>query len=173
MEREETKKILSVIIASYPNYKPSDLQLTMNVWHEILKDYPYGDMIVALKSYITTDTSGFAPSIGQLVGMYSKLSVPKQMNESEAWALVRKALSNGIYSSQEEFDALPELVQKAVGNANQLYVWACDPDYNESVISSHFISAYKRVCNEHNEVSRMPKEARAKLEQLYNMALGQ
>ena len=172
MTNEETKKLITVMIASFPNYKPENMQMTLNVWNEMLIDYDYKTVAVALKTYIATNKSGFAPSVGQIIDNIEKVNAPASMGEQEAWALVRKAISNGTYYSQREFDALPDLVQKAVGDANQLYVWATDENYNESVISSHFINAYKTLCARREEYNRMPKEARARIDALQKQALG-
>lgn len=160
------------MIASFPNYKPENMQMTLNVWNEMLIDYDYKTVAVALKTYIATNKSGFAPSVGQIIDNIEKVNAPTSMGEQEAWALVRKAISNGTYYSQREFEALPDLVQKAVGDANQLYVWATDENYNESVISSHFINAYKTLCARREEYNRMPKEARARIDALQKQALG-
>lgn len=173
MSKEEVKKILAVMIASYPNYKPNDMQMTVNVWNEMLLDYDYRTVAVALKTYISTDRSGFAPSIGQIIDNIVKVNAPATMGEQEAWSLVRKALENGIYNSQREFDNLPDLVQKAVGSANQLHVWASDPDYDESVMSSNFMRSYRTVCARQEEYNRMPKEARLRIDALAKQALGQ
>lgn len=67
-------------------------------------------------------------------------------DSSEAWAAVRNALQNSAYNSTAEFNALPRMVQKAVGSANQLHTWAVDKDYNESVISSVFKKSYDIIC---------------------------
>ncbi len=171
MTIEETKKLITVMIASYPNYKPESMQMTLSVWKEMLAEYDYRTVAVALKTYIATDKSGFAPSIGQIIDNICKVNAPASMGEQEAWALVRKAISNGTYNSQAEFDKLPDLVQKAVGSADQIHVWAVDDDYNESVISSHFISAYKTACKRQEEYKRMPKEVRARIDALAKQAL--
>lgn len=173
MERDDVKKLIGIMVTSYPNYKPQDMKMTVDIWHEMLQDYLASDVFIALKSYIASDTSGFAPSIGQLINMICKMTKPQLMNEHEAWSLVRKALENGIYNSQKEFDNLPEAVQRAVGDANQLYVWATDMDYDESVISSNFMRAYRTVCARQEEYNRMPKEAQLRLESLRAQALGQ
>lgn len=173
MTIEETKKLITVMIASYPNYKPESMQMTLSVWKEMLADYDYRTVAVALKTYIATDKSGFAPSIGQIIDNIVKVNAPATMGEQEAWSLVRKALENGIYNSQREFDNLPDLVQKAVGSANQLHVWASDPDYNESVMSSNFMRSYRTICARQEEYNRMPKEVRAKIDALAKQSLEQ
>ena len=161
------------MIASYPNYKPENMQMTVSVWKEMLLDYDYRTVAVALKTYIATDKSGFAPSIGQIIDNIEKVNAPANMGEQEAWTLVRKAIENGIYNSQREFDSLPDLVQKAVGSANQLHVWASDPEYNESVMSSNFMRSYRAVCTRQEEYNRMPKEAKLRIDAMTKQALGQ
>lgn len=173
MNRDDVKKIIGVMVTSYPNYKPQDMKMTVDIWHEMLQEYESSDVFMALKSYIASDTSGFAPSIGQLINMICKTTKPQLMNEHEAWSLVRKALENGIYNSQREFDNLPELVQKAVGSANQIHVWASDPDYDEGVMSSNFMRAYRTVCARQEEYNRMPKEAQLRIDALRQQALGE
>lgn len=173
MDREDIKKVIGVMVTSYPNYKPQDMKMTVDIWHEMLQEYEASDVFMALKSYIASDTSGFAPSIGQLINMICKTTKPQLMNEHEAWSLVRKALENGIYNSQREFDNLPELVQKAVGSANQIHVWASDPDYDEGVMSSNFMRAYRTVCARQEEYNRMPKEAQLRIDALRQQALGE
>ena len=173
MNRDDVKKIIGVMVTSYPNYKPQDMKMTVDIWHEMLQEYEASDVFMALKSYIASDTSGFAPSIGQLINMICKTTQPQLMNEHEAWSLVRKALENGIYNSQREFDNLPELVQKAVGSANQIHVWATDPDYDEGVMSSNFMRAYRTVCSRQEEYNRMPKEAQLRIDALRQQALGE
>ena len=173
MTQDEVKRLLTIIVASYPNYKNENMKLTVNVWNEMLQEYSYEEAVLGLKTFIATDTSGFAPSIGQLIGMISKISNVEQLNENEAWSLVRRAIENGAYHSEEEFNKLPELVQKSVGSSSQLFVWATDKDYNEGVVSSHFINTYRIVCKRQEEYSRMPQEAKLRLEALRAQALGQ
>ena len=100
MNREETKKILRIMVDSYPNYKPIDMAETIDVWQMMLEDFSYQQVAMALKAYIMSDTSGFAPSIGQLVGKMQMISTPNELNEMEAWALVSKAIRNGYYRAE-------------------------------------------------------------------------
>jgi hypothetical protein len=66
-----------------------------------------------------------------------------QMNEMEAWSLVRKAISNGYYGAEEEFAKLPDDVKRAVGSASQLRTWAMDSGFNEGVAMSQFQRVYR------------------------------
>ena len=148
------------MVDSYPNYKPNNISETVDVWNMMLSDYDYNLVAMALKAYILSDTSGFAPSIGQLVSKIQALTKPQELSEMEAWSLVSKAIRNSGYNSVEEFANLPVLVQRAVGLPDQLRTWALDENYNEQVVASNFMRCYRTELNRHYELERMPNEIR-------------
>ena len=156
MKREETVKVIRIICDCYPNYKPNNLSETVDVWNMMLSDYTYEQISLALKAYILTDTNGFAPSIGQLVDRVNTFSQPQELNELEAWSLVYKAIRNSAYNSEYEFSMLPEVVRKAVGTPNQLRTWAMDENFNEQVVSSHFIRCYRSEVAKDRDFRKMP-----------------
>lgn len=158
MTREETVKIIRIMVDSYPNYKPNNISETVDVWNMMLSDYDYNLVAMALKAYILSDTSGFAPSIGQLVAKIQTLTKPQELNEMDAWSLVSKAIRNSGYNSVEEFAKLPPLIQKAVGLPDQLRIWALDENYNEQVISSNFMRCYRTELTRYEELSKMPED---------------
>ena len=160
MTRDETVNIIRVMVDSYPNYKPNNLSETVDVWHTMLSDYDYNLVSMALKSYILSDTSGFAPAIGQLVAKMQSITQPQVLNEMEAWSLVSKAIRNSIYNSADEYAKLPPIVQKAVGLPSQLMQWAIDDSYNESVVSSNFMRCYRIELAREKELSMLPEDAR-------------
>ena len=167
MTREETQKILMVIQAAYPNYKPQDKSLTVNTWNEMLSDYSYQQVSAALKAYITSDKSGFAPGIGQIISKVNMLSKPQELNEMEAWSLVSKALRNGNYGAVEEFEKLPETVKEAVGSPENIRNWATS-EYEtiETVIQSNFIKTYRSVVERNSVVSSFSSELRERIESI-------
>ena len=160
MTRDETVNIIRVMVDSYPNYKPNNLSETVDVWQMMLSDYDYNLVSMALKSYILSDTSGFAPSIGQIVAKMHAITQPQELNEMEAWSLVSKAIRNSIYNSADEYAKLPPIVQKAVGLPSQLMQWAIDDSYNESVVSSNFMRCYRIELAREKEMSMLPEDAR-------------
>ena len=163
MTREETVKIIRIMVDSYPNYKPNNISETVDVWNMMLSDYDYNLVAMALKAYILSDTSGFAPSIGQIVDKIQAISKPQELSEMEAWDMVRIALRNSGYNAEEEFNKLPLIVQKAVSSPSQLRTWALDENYNEQVVSSNFMRCYRTVVARENEIAKMPAEVRALL----------
>ena len=166
MTREETVKIIRIIVDSYPNYKPNNISETVDVWQMMLSDYDYNLVAMALKAYILSDTSGFAPSIGQLVGKIQTLTKPQELNEMEAWSLVCDALKNCGYNYVEEYEKLPPLVQKAVGLPTQLREWSLTENLNIDVIGSNFMRCYRIEVERQNEISKMPKDVREMLEKV-------
>ena len=160
MTREETVKIIRIMVDSYPNYKPNDISETVDVWNMMLSDYDYNLVAMSLKAYILSDTSGFAPSIGQLVAKIQTLTKPQELSEMEAWSLVKKAISNSAYDYVEEFHKLPPIIQKCVGSAYQLKCWSLDEDFNEQVVSSNFARSYRTMVARQEEFLKMPQEIR-------------
>ena len=160
--RDETIELLMMVQAAFPNYKPPDKTVAVNTWFLMLADYPYQQVQMALKAYIATDTSGFAPSIGQIIDKMQMINSHAEQNEMEAWSLVSKALRNGNYKSREEFEKLPDLVKEAVGSPENIHNWAqADIKSVESVIQSNFIKSYRLVVNRQKEIQKLPKEIKA------------
>ena len=154
------------MVDSYPNYKPNDISETVDVWQMMLSDYDYNLVAMALKSYILSDTRGFAPSIGKLVGKMHSLTKQRELSEMEAWALVCDALKNCGYNYVEEYEKLPPLVQKAVGLPTQLREWSLTENLNKDVIGSNFRRCYRIEVERQNEMSKMPKDVREMLEKV-------
>ena len=153
------------MVDSYPNYKPNNISETVDVWQMMLSDYDYSLVAMALKAYILSDTSGFAPSIGQLVAKIQTISQPQELDGMAAWGLVSKALRNGTYGAVEEFNKLPPLVKQAVGMPDNLKNWATS-DYQtiETVIQSNFLRTYETVVKRANEINRMPNDIKSLIE---------
>ena len=161
MSREEVKRIIQIICTTYPNFHPANLTDTVDVWAMMLEDFTYQEISLALKAYILTDVSGFAPSVGALV---QKVKRTEELNELEAWSMVSKALRNGTYGAEEEFAKLPPVVQKAVGAPSNLRQWAqTGADSVENVIQSNFIKTYRSVVKREQERIGLPESIGAAL----------
>lgn len=161
MTREETQKILMAVQALFPNYNPPNKTVIVNTWCEMFSEYTYEQVSAALRTYAASETSGFAPSVGQLIEKINFLYQPQMLNEMEAWSLVSKAIRNGYYGAEEEFEKLPKIVQKAVGSPGQLRQWAItDLESVENVVQSNFMRTYRSVCKREQEISKLPQGVR-------------
>lgn len=165
MTRKETVKIIRIMCDCYPNYKPNNLSETVDVWQMMLDEYSYNQVSIALKAYVTSDTSGFAPSVGEIAAKIQLVSQPQELDGMTAWGLVSKALRNGTYGAVEEFNKLPPLVRQAVGMPDNLKNWATS-DYQtiETVIQSNFLRTYETIVKRANEINRMPDNIKSLIE---------
>ena len=157
MTRENVQDLLAMIQGTYPNYKPMDKTATVNAWLMALEECDKNQVAVAFKMYMKSNSSGFAPSPGQLIENIQTLTRPQELNEMEAWSLVSRALKNGYYGAEEEFAKLPPIVQKAVGQPSQLRAWAqTDIESIENVIQSNFIKTYRAELARAQQISKLP-----------------
>lgn len=165
MTREETVEIIHIICDCYPNFKPEDLSRTIDAWQVMLEEYSCEQVAAALKAYITSNTSGFAPSVGEIVAKIQLVSQPQELDGMTAWGLVSKALRNGTYGAVEEFKKLPPLVRQAVGMPDNLKNWAT-ADYQtiETVIQSNFLRTYETIVKRANEINRIPDNIKSLIE---------
>ena len=173
MEREEVKKLLMTLDVTYANFKldPATLSFTVDSWLMFLGDYDSKDVLTALKTFINTSNSAFAPSPSELIGL---INAPKELAEidgAQAWDLVRKAISRSTYNSAEEFSKLPESVQRAVGSADMLHYWATNDYFAEGTVMKEFLMNYNMILKRDRTENRLPTEARLRLEQIRKDAM--
>ena len=165
MTKEQVGKLLMTIQAYYTNYNPPDKKIAINAWYVMLAEYPEDLVLQALRACIATNTSGFAPDVGQIMSKIQTISQPQELDGMTAWGLVSKALRNGTYGAVEEFNKLPPLVRQAVGMPDNLKNWATS-DYQtiETVIQSNFLRTYETVVKRANEINRMPDDIKSLIE---------
>ena len=161
MTLQETKMLMAVIKAAYPNYYrdmgKEELLAVVNLWHDMFRDEPFELVIAATKRLIATDTNGFPPVIGQIKEQLFALQNPKTMPEQEAWSLVRRSIR--YYEAKEKFDALPPLLKSLVGSPSTLREWArMDEDTVNSVVASNFMRSYRARAASNKEFSMLPRE---------------
>lgn len=164
MTSEETMKLLRAITAVYPNYNPKDMKDTAEIWTMILADLPFSAVFAAFRSY-TDEGHEFAPNAGQLRALLKNVT-STEMSDGEAWGLVLKAMQRSTYYSQEEFDKLPEDVQKAIGSPEYLRSLALSDSESLSVEESHFYRNYRVEKERRTQMDNLPAKARISIEQM-------
>ena len=92
MNRSETLKLIFVIKNTYPKtyekFTSADFDGMADMWSLIFEDYSYQEMSLALKAYLTTNTSGFPPVPAQLIEYTRQRNPVNEMTSAEAWDLV-------------------------------------------------------------------------------------
>lgn len=130
MSPQETAQIIALIKRSYPSsYKDYDDQQmaeTVLIWSDLFKDYPFDVVQKALKNFIMTNNTNWAPSPGQLNKIIAE-SIEVQtesLDKYQAWEMVVNAMKSSAYNSESQFNKLPESVQRCIGNSQILKSWA-------------------------------------------------
>ncbi len=160
MTRDNTIDLLSAITCAFPNFKLPNLETAVSLWHSMLQDYSYDDVSKALVTYIKCDTSGYAPSIGQIISkIHSSSSNSDYPTPQEAWeCLIDDYVScSGDYKrAKENYESMPVVLKKCVGGADALNDMALmDVSTLNSVEKSHFIKTYNAVLNDYKERVKM------------------
>lgn len=153
MTREETKTALHIIAEMYDRFTVTSAKV--DIWHQVLKDYPAAVINNAIAAYIRTDTKGFAPVPGQLIDLIVDLTVD-EMSEGEANNLLSKALRNGIYGFEEEFEKLPPILQECVGSASELQRMAMMPPTELSVSKARFMRDFRTLKDRKRQDAKIP-----------------
>lgn len=165
MTRDEVKKIIAVIAATYPNFQSDDPTFTVDSWHFFLSDHSYEEISMALKAFVNTANSAFAPSVSQLIGQLNKIKALNTAQEVDVWREVRPAIRNGLYHFDEEYAKLSETAKKMVGDPQQLREWAMLPSEEiDTVIQSNFKNRFKAMQTRQAEINAMPTEIRQMIE---------
>ena len=160
MNKRDTVGVLAMLQTAYPSYyaKQSEQQLreAVNLWADLFADDNPQVVYAAVKAIIVSG-GAFPPSIGEIKNKMHDLTAPADLSETEAWAMVSKAIRNGIYGYQKEYDKLPPTVQAAVGRPEQLKEWAVmDVCEVESVVASNFMRGYKTAQKREREMALIP-----------------
>ena len=165
MTREDTIKILAVLRGAYPAFyrdiTKQEAESTIALWMSMFDEEPYELVGAAVKAFISGDSKGFPPSIGQVKERIRQITQPEEMTEQEAWSYVSKALRNSTYGSVEEFAKLPPEVQAVVHDPGQLRQWAMTPaDEVETVIASNFMRSFRAKQKATKEYMALPTEVK-------------
>lgn len=165
MTKEEVTKALRIITSVYPNaYKDKAmLRDAIETWAVIFMNDPAEQINAAIYIYINQPHE-YAPKPGQLRDIIYNQMHRDELSEADAWALVAKAIRNGTYGAEDEFNKLPETVQKAIGSPQYLRDLAMSEDLNTSVESSNFFKRYRVIMERQKNDSAIPEAINAIME---------
>lgn len=165
MTKQETSKLLTVIQGIWPSFQNNRyVDATTTIWWKLFTAESYEEMEAAVIAYASTDTKGFAPAPGALKEILAQMrdaSGDGELTETEAWALVRKAMTRGLYNAEEEFAKLPPVCQQVVGDKAVLHDWAMlDADKVDTVIASNFQRSYRARAENARTMAKLPESIR-------------
>ena len=158
MTKEQFKILVKAMKAIYtqPSFIPDND--AFDVWYSMLKDMDYAVASRAVQMHIQTEER--MPTVASIRNQAQKLTKNSEvdLNETEAWALVSKAIRRSAYYSEEEFKKLPLIVQKAVVNPAQLREWALMEDIDGksmTVMQSNFMRTYRTEVAREKELRKL------------------
>lgn len=165
MTREQTQQVLLNLKKAYPFfYKdigPDEGEEIADLWYEMFEDDDVALVVKAVKLFIKSDSKGFPPVIGVIKAKMEEIieaSRPKSISEFEAWQMVKDAARNSLYNYKKEFDKLPPIIQRVIGDYYTLRSWAeMDMDRLETIIQPSFIKSYKTVCEQENNYDKLTR----------------
>lgn len=165
MTKEEMTKVLSFLKKAYPFFykdiTPKEGEEIADLWYEMFKEDDVVLVIKAVKLFIKSDRKGFPPVIGVIKAKMEEIveaSNSQQISEFEAWQMVKCAVKNSLYNSKEEFDKLPPIIQRVIGDHHTLKNWAeTDRAQLETMVQSFFIKSYKSACEQENNYEKLAR----------------
>ena len=160
MTREEWAVLVKAMKTVYtsPSFLPD--QYAFDTWYGLLKDLDYKLLSFGLKKYMQTEWK--EPSIAALRECANSIAPQStELNETEAWEKVSKAIRNSGYHAEEEFARLPKLIQKAVSSPGQLREWALSENVDGtwlSVVQSNFQRTYRAEVQREQERRKLSSD---------------
>ena len=167
MTREEFSLIVKGLKAIYADPKYIADQFAFDTWYSLLKDIPYQVASMAVQSYLQTEK--FPPTPADIRKYATQITETKEdsMSELEAWSLVRKAISNGNYGAEREFEKLPPVIQDAIGSPAWIREMASvDLDELETVGQSHFVRNYRISADRHKSNRQLNEGLRTAISEI-------
>lgn len=165
MKKAEVANCLIYLDAAYPNaYRRFDrerMEILIAVWFNTFSEYPAELVMAGIQGYISSDTSGFPPSPGQVMKVIQNITRQQDMTGMEAWSLVKKAVNSARDKYEEVFNNLPPLIQKVIGGHHQLLTWGnVREEEFETVIQSNFMRAYEAEKQRQSQIEMIPERIR-------------
>lgn len=177
MTELDAKQVLQICKINWPQsfqkLNAEEMRAMLDLWTEMFKDDSATLVKAAVKTIIAAGNREFAPNVGAIKEQMRKLTAgAEEMTEAEAWAKIRKAISNGYYGAEQEFEKLPPLCRTVVGSPQQLREWSTmDSETVHSVVSSNVQRAYKTIQQRERESAKVPEDIKARFSEAFAFRL--
>lgn len=163
MTKEEFGKIVKGLKAVYsePTFIPDNY--AMEVWYSMLNDLDYEVASKAAQKFMSISSRTPRPAdLRDMAASFLKGEGAEfnELSETAAWDLVLRAIRNGTYGAEEEFEKLPEIIQETLRSPAQIRSWAMEDEDSLSVISSNFMRSYRSCVARQKDKVKMPQAVR-------------
>jgi hypothetical protein len=116
----------------------------------------------ALKDLISTH-SGFPPDIPAIKNKIKEIcsAATGEATNEDLWLMLKKAVSNGIYGSRQEFEKLPPVLQRYLGSPSTLFELAqIDSDTFNTVNHGQFLKQINAIKEREAYSQALPETVR-------------
>lgn len=163
MTKLETAKILAILTATYPTFykdmKDEEMDGVIEIWTEMFKDCDYRLVSLAVKELI--NSYEYPPTIATIKNKIYELTNTNDTSPTELWDKLLKAIRNGTYGYEEEFEKLPREVQEFVREPFQLHELASiDSNTIHTVVKGQFLKQIATIKQRQKEINMMLPETR-------------
>lgn len=153
MNREETRNILTILRVNYPTSftnvsNEKDMNLIVNTWGILFKNDNVSDVYNAILKIIASNTSGFAPTIGQIKDVMNQPFKNCVMSDEKAWSIVLNNAKVDFNQAKRNFEGLPGNIKKAVEDPNFLSELGSSSKFQQNKFKQMFIERYRNVIQE-------------------------
>ena len=123
----------------------SDAENTIALYQEMFEDCNINLVAIAVKELI--NSCEYPPTIATIKNkMYELTNAKKDVSDSDLWNCLLKAIRNGYYGAQEEFQRLPEIVKDFVKSPIQLKELSeMDSSVINSVVKGQFLKQIENL----------------------------
>lgn len=168
MNRTETKALLQILSTAFPtHYKKlsvEEMKAQVSLYEMMFAEDDGQIVVVALKNYIAKEK--YPPTIA---GLRAEIDLITKGDDkvNELWGELRKAVSQGMYYTQEEFDSLHKALRVWLKDRNQLKeLCMLSPEIFQTVTRGQFFKTMSAVVEREQAIAMLPEEVKDKLKGL-------
>lgn len=166
MNRKEILSMLSILKSAYPNFyrniTKQEAEQTVNLYEEMFKDYDSRIVLLAVKELI--NTYEYPPTIATIKNKIYSLSNINEETDLDLWERLLKAIRNGTYGSEKEFELLPQIIKDYLKSPYQLQELASmSSDDIHSVVKGQFLREIKILKERKKEIDKLSPEIKTLL----------
>lgn len=165
--------VLKILRMAYPAFysrqRDDDIRETISLWESIFAEDESQVVMMAVRDLIQTHT-GFPPEIADVRAKITELvrTATGEPTDEEYWTILRRALADGTWGAQREFDALPEPLKRYCGSPSWLRDHATmDTEVVDSVVHGQFLKQFPAVKKAQEYRESMSPALREAITRLY------
>ena len=167
MKLEEAGGVLQILYAAYPHiYKMGNTeqaQQTIDLYFSMFGEYPIDVVLVALKNYIRSNKD--FPSIA---GIQEQINLLQgEQSPAELWTALEKAIGRSAYNYVNEFNRLPDVVQRWLGEPITLHKLSQqDIATTQSVTRGQFLKSIDGIRAKDKAMASLPDNLKNDIKKL-------